>query len=154
MEIYVFNKRPNIESDKKLTNKSIDFEKLLNELKKKKIPSEIINSINQYIDEIHSFSGSNKGLLKLLQKVQTRILKLIEKELKIVTKNHYRNMWLAVGMTAFGLPFGLVFGISTGNMALMAIGLPVGMVIGMAIGTVKDKKAFENENQLDIEIKY
>ena len=98
-------KDPSIEQHKKLNNKFNDFEKLINALKKRDIPSEIVDSINGDIDEINAFSGSHKELLRHLRKTQFNLLKLIEKELKLVTKNHYRNMWMAVGMAAFGIPF-------------------------------------------------
>ena len=62
-------------------------------------------------------------------------------------------MWLAIGMSAFGLPIGVAFGLSIGNIGLMAIGLPIGMAIGAAVGTGMDKKALEAGRQLDIEIK-
>jgi hypothetical protein len=89
-------------------------------------------------------------LRKHIRKTQSGILKLIEKELKLVTKNHYRKTWLAVGMAAFGIPLGVAFGTSIGNMGLLGIGLP----IGMAIGSGMDKKAVESGRQLDLEIKY
>ncbi len=57
-------------------------------------------------------------------------------------------------MAAFGIPLGVAFGISIGNMGLLGIGLPIGMVIGMAVGSVMDKKAVESGRQLDLEIKY
>ena len=79
---------------------------------------------------------------------------MVEKELKLVTKNHYRNTWLAIGMTAFGIPLGIAFGGSLGNMAFIGIGMPIGMAIGIAVGTEMDKKASENGKQLDLEIKY
>ena len=90
---------------------------------------------------------------KQLRKTQTSILSKIEKELKLVTKNHYRNTWLAVGMAAFGIPLGVAFGASLGNMAFLGIGLPIGMIIGMAVGTNMDTKAFDEGRQLDLEIK-
>ena len=79
---------------------------------------------------------------------------MIEKEHKLVTKNHYRNTWLANGMTVFGLPIGVVFGTSLDNMGFLGIGLPLGMAIGMAVGNSMDEKAFESGKQLDVEIKY
>jgi hypothetical protein len=90
----------------------------------------------------------------LIKQKQTKIIKLLEKELKIVPKNYYRNIWLAVGMSVFGLPIGVAFGVSIGNMGLLAIGLPIGMAIGTLVGSRMDKKAFEENRQLDIEIKY
>ena len=154
MDIKELNIRSNIEQDKKLTNKYVYFEKLLDELKKREMPSEIVNLINQNIDEINSFSGSNKDLQKQIRKSQSNILKLIEKELKLVPKNFYRNRWMAIGLAVFGIPFGAAFGASLGNMAFLGIGIPIGMVVGMAIGAGMDKKAFEEGRQLDIEINY
>ena len=153
METKELDKRPNIDQDKKLTAAYAYFETLLIELKKKEIPSEIASSINVDIQELNSFSGSNIDLLKQLKKRQSSIFKLLEKELKLVPKNLYRNRWLVIGMSVFGIPFGLLFGISLGNMAFIGIGIPLGMVIGIAIGTGMDKKAFEEGKQLDIEIK-
>ena len=153
MDIKELDIRPNIEQDKKLTNKYVYFEKLIDELKKREMPSEIVNSINQNIEEINSFSGSNKDLRKQIRKSQSDILKLIEKELKLVQKNLYRNRWMAIGMTVFGVPLGMAFGASLDNMAFLGIGIPIGMVIGMAIGAGMDKKAFEEGRQIDLEIK-
>lgn len=154
MGINKIRKRSDVESDKKLTIKYAEFEKLINELNKKKIPLEITNSINENIDEINSFSGSNKDLLKILKKKQSKIMKLIEKKLELVTKNHYRNIGLAVGMSGIGVPFGVSFGLSLENMAFIGIGIPIGLAIGLLVGTLKDKKIKENGKQLDIEIKY
>ncbi|MBC7889731.1 MAG: hypothetical protein H7Z13_17790 [Ferruginibacter sp.] len=111
-----------------------------------------MNAVNHHIEEINFFTGSDKDLLKQLKNSQAAILKLIEKELKLVTKNHYRNIWLALGMSAFGMPIGVAIGISSGNMGLLAIGLPIGMAIGIFAGTAMDKKANETGKQLDVVI--
>ena len=153
MNIKEIDKKPDIGKDKKLMRKFSDFEKLINELKKREVPSEIVNSVNQDIEKINSFVGSNRSLLKQLRKKQSGIMKLIEKELKLVTKNYYRNLWLALGM-AFGIPFGVVFGISLDNMAFLGIGIPIGIAIGIAIGTAMDKKASDEGRQLDLEVEY
>lgn len=57
------------------------------------------------------------------------------------------------GFTAFGLPIGVAFGLSLGNIGLLGLGLPIGMAIGFAIGSLLDKKAFTEGRQLNIEIK-
>ncbi|MEQ9169213.1 MAG: hypothetical protein RLO12_23365 [Fulvivirga sp.] len=151
MEIKALNKRPNIDQNTKLKSRFIQFETLLSELKKHEIPDEIITAINEYIDEVNAASGVEKELRMQLKKSLTKILKLIEKELKLVTINHYRNMYLAVGV-ALGVAFGSAFGASLGNMAFMGAGLPIGIGIGIAMGTQKDKEAKENGKQLDLEI--
>ena len=154
MEIKELKNRPSIDQNTKLISAYAQFDKLLTELKKKKLPEEIVNSINNGIDQINSVSESEKELRKQIRVSQSSILKLIEKELKIVTKNHYRNTWLAVGMAVFGIPLGVAFGASLGNMAFLGIGLPIGMAIGIAVGSGMDKKAFEEGRQIDLEIKY
>ena len=154
MKIIELNKKPNTEQDTRLNRKYFQFEKLLNELRSKELTKEIISSINSDIEQINAIINSEKELEKQLRRSQSRILKLIEKELKLVTKNHYRNTWLAIGMSAFGIPIGVAFGASLGNMAFIGGGLPIGMAIGIAMGTTMDKKAIENGKQLNLEIKY
>ena len=154
MEIKELKKRPSIGQNKKLTSTYSQFDKLLNELKKKELPEEIVKFVNDGIKQINSVSESEKELRIQIRKTQSGILKLIEKELKLVTKNHYRNTWLALGMAAFGIPIGVAFGMNLGNTSFLGIGLPIGLGIGIAVGTGMDKKAFEEGRQIDLEIKH
>lgn len=154
MKIKELKNRPDIDQHKKLYALYTQFGKLLMELRTKDLPNETVNSINEGIDKINSITASEKELRKQIKKTQTQIIKQIEKEHKLVTKNHYRNIWLAIGMAVFGIPLGVAFGTSLGNMALLAIGLPMGMAIGMGVGTGMDKKALAEGRQLDLEIKY
>ena len=117
------------------------------------MPEDIVNFVNQNIEDINSFSGSNRELRALMRKSQSRILNLLEKKLKLVPKNHYRNRWMAIGMTVFGIPLGAALGAGSGNTSSIAIGIPIGMVIGLAIGSGMDKKAFAEGKQLDLETK-
>jgi len=153
MNIKELDQRADLEQDKTLTRQYANFEKLIFEIKKKEIPADVVNQVNQNIDEINSFSGSNKELRAQMRKSQSRILNLLEKKLKLVPKNYYRNRWMAIGMTVFGIPLGAAFGAGSGNTSSIAIGIPVGMVIGLAIGSGMDKKAFEEGKQLDLETK-
>lgn len=153
MEFIDIEKNPTIRQDKKLMDKYVVFEKLITELKKKEIPADVINAVNHQTGLINSFSGSDKDLKNQFRKSQADILKLIEKECKLVTKNHYRNRWLPLGMSAFGLPIGVALGISIGNLGLLGIGLPIGMAIGIGVGTAMDSKAKETGKQLDVEFK-
>ena len=152
MELIDLTHRQGIENEKKTLNYFKNFEKLISELKKKSIPDEIVFLINKEIETIDNFSGSDKELLKLLRKTLSKILTLIEKELKIVAKNYYRSLWLSIGMAAFGVPMGVAIGASSGNMAFLGIGIPIGMLIGLAIGSRMDKKALDEGRQLDIEL--
>ncbi|WP_234369063.1 hypothetical protein [Brumimicrobium mesophilum] len=154
MEIKELKIRPEKYQNKKLINGYDQFNHLLRLLRTKLLSDEIVISINNRIDELNLISVSEKELRIQIRRTQSSIIKLIEKKLNLVTKNHYRNTWLAVGMAAFGVPIGVVFGIALGNMGLLGIGLPIGMVIGIAVGSGLDKKAFEDGRQLDLEIKY
>ena len=154
MEINVLKMRDGLDRNKRLTDIYVQFEKLLSELRKRDLPDEVVHSINTNIDLIDMATESEEQWKKQLQKTQSDILRLIEKVLKLVPKNHYRNIWLALGIAAFGVPLGVVFGLSLGNMAFMGIGMPIGIPIGLAIGSGLDKKAAEEGRQLDVEISF
>jgi len=153
MEIKTLVKQPAVEQNIKLNRKFVQFEKLIAELNSKDLSNKIVMTINSKIDVINSFSGTDRALKKQISKMQFQTLKLVEKERKLVPKNHYRNTWLAIGMVTFGVPIGVAFSVSIGNMAFIGIGIPVGMVIGMAIGAGMDKKAGKEGRQLNIEIR-
>lgn len=154
MEIKELKIRLNINQLKKTTSAYDQFGNLLAELRKKELPEEIVLTINNEIDKINSISDSKKRFRKQIRKTLSTILNLVEKDLKLVTKNHYQNTWLALGMAAFGIPLGVALGAIFGNMAFIGIGIPLGMALGAVIGKNLDKKALEEERQIDIEIKY
>ena len=140
--------------DNKLSRIYSQLGVILKELKKKELSQNIIESVNRDVEELNASSLTGNELRKFVKQKQTKIMKQVEKELKIVPKNHYRNLWLAVGMSAFGVPVGLTLGLSMGNMGFLAVGLPIGMAIGMAVGSKMDKKAADEGRQLNVEIKY
>ena len=153
MEIKEVIKRSISEQNKRLNRRFIQFEKLISELRSKSIPNEIVNAINTDIEQINLFPSSEKDFRRLLKKTQSRILKLVDKELKLVPVNHYRNNFMGIGI-AMGVAFGAALGSSSDNSSLISLGIPLGMVIGMAIGSAKDKKAKESGLQLDLEIRF
>ncbi|MGB5320945.1 hypothetical protein [Lutimonas sp.] len=153
MKINKLDRIPGIEENERLVKAFNQLDKVLTELREKQVPDEVISSINNAVDETNNFKGSEKELKKQIRKAQSGIIKLIEKKLKMVPKNHYRNLWLVLGMSAFGLPIGVALGASQGNNGMLGAGLPIGMVIGIAVGTGLDRKAFKEGRQLDLEIK-
>ena len=152
MKIIDFEKKANGVLNQKLSLKIVELENLIAALNERELPENIVGTINKEIQGINSFSGTDKIFLKQFKKTKSRILQLLEKELKLVTKNHYRNLWLAVGMIVFGIPIGTAIGTSIGNMAFIGIGMVTGMIIGITIGIAKDKEAYKNGNQLNLEI--
>jgi hypothetical protein len=121
---------------------------LLDELSQKKLADAVVETINISIDQLNQKANNDPKLYKQVTRTQNEILKYLEKNLKLVQKNHYQRLWMVLGMSTFGIPLGVVLGISTGKMGLMGIGLPIGMVIGMAVGSKMDTKAADEGRQL------
>lgn len=153
MKIIELKKRIDNTDNDKLNDTYIQFGALITELSERDLPLNTVEFVNLYVAEINTTADKGNQLRKLVKKKQTKIVQHLEKELKIVPLNHYRNLWLAVGMVVFGLPIGIAFGSSVGNTALFAVGLPIGMFVGIALGKKLDKKAFDENRQLKIEIK-
>ncbi|SHE43318.1 hypothetical protein [Chryseobacterium takakiae] len=153
MEIIKPDLKPELFTDTKTQALYDQFQQLLNELGKNKISPETAEKINRGTAVINSTNLRDKDLYKLLKQKQNDIIKILEKEHKIVPKNYYRNLWMAVGMGAFGVPIGVAFGLLIHNIALLSIGLPIGLGIGVVVGSSLDKKAEAEGRQLDVEIK-
>jgi hypothetical protein len=152
MEIKELKNRTRFENEK-IGNCYQRFFSLIKELRSQKLSGNVVSLVNEEIDLINS-SLEEKPLRRQVFKSQQKIIKLIEKEHKIVPKNYYRNLWMVLGMTVFGLPFGAAFGTAIGNMAFLGLGMPIGMAIGVAIGAKKDKEAVNAGRQLNFEAKY
>lgn len=146
MKIIQLIKSQNTEQSKELIKQYALFERLIQEMNKKELPSNIVSSVNHAIEQTNSFIGTNKELLKHLIKTQSEILEFIEQELKIVPKNRYASFGLLIGMGVFAGFSGPVFGMG------LEIGIPLGMLIGLAIGLILDKKAKEKGKQMNLEI--
>ena len=76
-----------------------------------------------------------------ISRLKSSLAQTINKEHGLTTKGYYQGLWMVLGMSIFGIPFGTIFGLSLNNFGLFGVGLPIGMVIGMALGAQKDKKA-------------
>lgn len=150
MSLIPINERPEFTSNEKLNKKIGCFSALIDELRKRQLSEKEVETINAEIQNINSISVSEKDFAKALTKSQSNVLKVIEKESKLVVKNHYRNLWLVLGMSTFGVPLGVAFGISIGNLGLLGLGLPIGMAIGVGFGTTLDAKAAKEGRQLDV----
>jgi len=154
MEINPLNLESNKINTPKLNELYSQFQEILEKLNDKKLPSEAVQYINNIVEQSNSTTLQDTALLKFLKDKQNLIIKYLEKEHKIVPKSYYKKLWLAVGMTAFGLPIGVVFGLLMKNMGLMAIGLPIGLGVGAAVGSSMDKKALQEGRQIDVEMKF
>ena len=137
----------------KLHTAFAQLQELISLLNEKTLRDPIMQKINTEVAEINASQLNGNSLHKLIKHKQAKIIKLVEKELKIVPIDYYKNMWSVLGMTLFGLPIGAAIGISIGNLGLLAVGLPLGLGIGYLLGTSMDKKAATDGRQLAITLK-
>ncbi|OSY88976.1 hypothetical protein WH52_04755 [Tenacibaculum holothuriorum] len=142
-----------IKKDELLTKKSFEknFNKLtflLEVLRTKNLSSETISIINKKIETINSFEGKPHKYSTKLVVQHHNITELVRKQHGLVTEKYYQNQWMALGMTVFGLPLGVIFSTALGNMAFIGIFFLPGMFIGAQYGKQKDKKALQEGKQL------
>jgi len=149
MEIQSLRLRSSNIENIKLVKAINRIQRLIVSLNMRGMSSEIIAIVNTDIKRLNAFLDNDRKTTKAINKVYSKVLKLIENELKLVTKNHYRNLWMVLGM-CFGIPFGTIFSTVLNNYGFIGIGLPIGMAVGIAYGTTLDKKAEKDGRQLDV----
>lgn len=155
MNINPLNQRNNLDSNNiKLKNSYDQLQQLLISIAQKELPETVIEKLNHAIDTLNAIDDSNPSLHKAIKNTQASLLKILDKELKVVPINHYKKLWMVLGMSAFGMPLGVAFGISIGNLGLLGLGFPIGMAIGVFVGISQDKKALAEGRQLAFEAKY
>src|SRR5690606_1818717 len=111
-----------IAADTPLYNMYMQLNQFFVELNKKKIPDSIVNHINKEVEELNNIIDSD-GLQKLVKQKQSILVRLLEKELKMVPINYYLNMRISLVMTALGITLAVAIISSLGNFALFTIGV-------------------------------
>ena len=145
--------REKIIENEKVANLYNQLGILLNAIEAIKLPNETTDFIDQEIEQLNAYSNEDKFFVKAIKEKENNIVKFLEKKHKIVPKKYYTKLWMILGMSAFGIPMGVAFGVIMKNMGLLGIGLPIGMGVGVGFGTYLDKKALNEGRQLDVEIK-
>jgi hypothetical protein len=131
----------------KVSDQYEHFSEFINQVNSKELHATTIDQLNRYIEQVNAATPAE--LKKVLTKVQPQVIKLVEKEVKMVPKFYYRNLWMVLGMSVFGLPIGMIFGMVLKNMAFLGMGLPIGLALGSILGTSLDKKAEAEGRQFD-----
>ena len=85
------------------------FQKLVIELQRRELPSAIVEFINDHIQLVNHAIDKRLTLKKQIRSAQRAIVKLLEKELKLVLKGYYRHVWMVLGMVIFGVPVGIIW---------------------------------------------
>jgi len=150
MNIEKLKDRANSEQNKKLLAANRKMQQLIQALEKKEIPTENLIVINRDIELINSFSGTEREVIKILKKANSKIIKYVEKELQFVSKQHYRSLGIVFGMLA-GTMFSSIFGsIGMGIGISTGMGISFGMLIGIIVGSYLDGQAEKKGLQLDL----
>ncbi|MCL6217869.1 hypothetical protein [Zunongwangia pacifica] len=150
MVLKTINPRADIGENKKAYKSFSLFMGFLDVLKQQDLNKVVIEKLNAEIDKINEVPL--KKLNTQIKRSQLKMLQIVEKEQKLVPKNYYKKTWLVLGMSAFGIPLGVIFGLTLDNMAFLGIGLPIGLAIGMAVGAQMDKKAEKEGRQINMEM--
>lgn len=146
--------RQKIADNVKASNQYNQLGALIVALESMQLSTETTDFIDQEIEQLNAISDTDKSFAKAVKEKENKIVKLLEKNHKIVPKSYYQKLWMILGMSAFGVPIGVVFGIIMKNMGLLGIGLPIGMGVGVGFGSYLDKKALKEGRQLDVDLKY
>lgn len=146
--------RHNIGANKNASALYQQLNDLVMAIDEKGLTEETVHLLNEQIIELNSIAESEKHFQQSLKTTGRNIIKLLEKRHSLVPRNHYRKLWMILGMASFGTPVWLTVGLSMKNFALMGIGFPIGMVVGIGIGKVLDDKAFREGRQLNIDSKF
>ena len=138
--------------DDKLAKAYRRLHKVLAIAETKPLSESTISKINEKVQELNASTKINGALYRLVNLTENEIITILEQDIDIVPVGHYSKKWTAVGITLYGIPFGIILGLLTHNMGLFAIGLPIGLGIGALIGRSKDAQAAAQGRQYDIAI--
>jgi hypothetical protein len=127
------------------------FTELVNTIRSKNLPQNSMEWLDQEIEDLNKLADNDLNLVRIILKKKNRVLKLVQQKHQLVPKNYYKKLWLILGMSAFGIPMGVAFGISIGNLGLLGIGIPIGLALGIGVGINLDNKAEKEGKQLDFE---
>lgn len=128
------------------------FNSFIDELNSRSIPENTISAINREVEEINNSTENGIAMKSLMVKKLAAILRLLEKEHKLVPKSYYQNTNLLRDSVVFGVPIGVVIGLITKDMSLIFWGLPIAWVFSFLKGRLMDKKAFKDGRQFSVEL--
>lgn len=128
-------------SDEKLQKALNELIPIFEDLDRRQIPTE---SIADQLKSLKNILTVEELRLKQVVRLKADLLGVLRRQYGLVTPKYYQTLWMILGMTIFGVPFGMIFSFAIDNMAFLGLGFGFGMPIGMAIGIAKDKKALED----------
>ncbi len=138
MAIPIVNIPPADQIKLKVERSLRQYNKLLKLLQDKPLETETIDFITNQVKSIESLNLQLKNSSRKIKKSKQQLLSYLQKNEGIYPKNHFITLYMAVGMTAIGLPAGILLSFLVNNTAFLGVGLPIGLSIGLALGHQKD----------------
>ena len=126
---------------------SLEITALLEHLEVRHLPEASVDWINEQIKGWNNRKVASEDDEKELKLLKKEILSYLQKQHNLVPEGYYSTLWMTLGISAFGLPFGVVLYALTDNSAFIAVGLPLGIAFGFAFGAFLDRKA-EKEKRI------
>jgi hypothetical protein len=128
------------------------YNKLLKQLQGRPLQPETEQFITHQIATIKTFNLQLKPSSRKIDQSKRQLLSYLQKNEGIYAKNHFMTLYMAVGMTAIGLPAGIIFSFIVDNTAFIGVGLPVGLSIGLAVGRQKDLQIKAKGKQINYSV--
>ncbi|MEM6345539.1 MAG: hypothetical protein AAF927_16725 [Bacteroidota bacterium] len=143
--------KPDFVGQNEKLQKSFDkTQALIEALNQRELPEDTQAAVQAEIEGLNAGITEVKAYTKSLSKAYNNMVKRVQKDVGLSPKGYHRSQWMVLGMTIFGLPLGMAFGMMLDNLGLMGLGLPIGMGIGLAIGSGLDEKAAKEGKQLSV----
>jgi len=137
MKLIQLKQLKNVEHNQKLNKVYLYFLNLTTDLENRQLSLNVIDIINEEINNINKFSGTNKEVIKNIELSIKNVLITIEKELDIVLKQHYQRLWMIYGMI-IGTLFSII--VTTIGYENTWYTFPTGTSIGLLLGLIAGKK--------------
>ena len=128
------------------------FEQLVQEVQRMELPPEVVVELNTELEKLESQSAFGKKFFKQLKKSKAVLLKILYQEVRVVPKNHYRDLWIALGLSAIGIPLGIFLMFFLNGSSAIAIGIALGSAMGIVIGNNLDRQAEAEGRQMAIRL--
>lgn len=128
------------------------FDFLINELHGHDLSRKSMTLINQCIDAINN-TQEESTLLRLIRGSQNKIVRNLTKTHGIVPKGYYKKLWTILGISAVGLPAGVILGLILNSMDFVWVGWVISFIICFRVGKSKDREVSKFGRQLNFKSK-
>ena len=128
------------------------FEQLIQEIQRMELPPEVIVELNTELEKLELQLVFQKKFYEQIKTSKAVLLNILFKEVGVVPINHYRDLWIALGLSGIGLPLGIFLSFFMDNSSAIALGIALGCSMGIVIGSNLDNQAEAEGRQMAIRL--